>query len=181
MRLTKRTTVTGQVNVYLFLLVLIVAIGLLVVSCAWAYNSGARAASAKWDEYEQAFKEQIVLLERQNKDTEDAFKKELELLDDKIKKDSDEHQAAMERAGVEFAERLRKSEGRAKTYTDMSQASAAERERLAYHAAELDRTVEEGRHLVRELRETVGQRDREIESLAKLVLELHSLNNSGIK
>ena len=105
--------------------------------------------------------------------------KEVEL-NERIKEDKAAHDAAIAAATRTFTERLRKSEGRAKTYAGMSQASADERTALADHAAKLDQSLEEGRHLVRELRETLGQRDREIMLLGEHIQNVYQLiNNTG--
>lgn len=80
-----------------------------------------------------------------------------------------EHQAILARNGAEYAERLQLANSRAGVYQRQARGSATEQERLARHAAELDRSLEEGRGLVRELGETVRQRDITIKALAGII------------
>lgn len=77
-----------------------------------------------------------------------------------------QHQVELSRLTAEYSDRLLKSEGRAGVYQRQAQGTAADRERLASHAAKLDRTLEEGRRLVAELRATIGLRDEQLKSLA---------------
>ena len=65
----------------------------------------------------------------------------------------------------EHAARLRDHQERAELYKRKAEGSEAERGSLASHAAELDRSLEEGRRVVKDLRTTVEQRDTEIRLL----------------
>ncbi|AHC56591.1 hypothetical protein JJJA_0075 [Achromobacter phage JWDelta] len=76
------------------------------------------------------------------------------------------HRTELDSLTVQFTDRLRLSEGRANVYQRQAQGGTVERNRLASHAAELDRSLEEGRRLVAELRATVGLRDEQVKSLA---------------
>lgn len=75
-------------------------------------------------------------------------------------------------AGIraEYDSRLLLSEKRAGIYQRQAKGSTTEQERLATHAAELDRSLEEGRQLVGELKATIGQRDSAIRALGSMIL-----------
>ena len=183
MHLIKRTAVTGRSLVGALLLLLVVSLGS-VIGFFWGYSKGVDATYSKWVEYEQAYQLQIQTLELAKADAERQFKKKEGELNDRIKEDKAAHDAAVAATTRDFVEQLRKSEGRAKTYADLSQASAAERAALADHAARLDASLEEGRYLVRELRQTLGQRDREIMTLGEHIQNVYQLidktgNNDG--
>lgn len=79
---------------------------------------------------------------------------------------------ALDIAGVraEYSSRLLLSEKRAGIYQRQARGSTSEQERLAAHAAELDRSLEEGRQLVGELKATIGQRDSAIRALGSMIL-----------
>lgn len=146
----------------------------------WGHDNGVNATYTKWLEYERAYQQQVQELEAAIANAEQLFKEKEGELNDRIKEGKAAHDAAIATATRTFTERLRKSEGRAKTYADMSQASADERSALADHTAKLDQSLEEGRHLVRELRETLGQRDREIMMLGEHIQNVYQLiNNTG--
>lgn len=75
-------------------------------------------------------------------------------------------------AGIraDYEHRLLLSTTRAGIYQRQAKGSASEQERLAAHAAELDRSLEEGRQLVGELKATIGQRDSAIRALGSMIL-----------
>lgn len=75
-------------------------------------------------------------------------------------------------AGIaaEYKQRVQLSETRAGIYQRQAKGSALEQERLAAHAAELDRSLEEGRQLVTELKAAIGQRDSAIRALGSMIL-----------
>lgn len=80
-----------------------------------------------------------------------------------------EHAEALAALRADLTGRLQLATTRQGIYQRQAQGSSAERDRLASHAAELDRTLEQGRSLVRELRETVGQRDATIRLLSEQI------------
>ena len=57
---------------------------------------------------------------------------------------------------------MRNHQERAELYKRKAEGSEVERGSLASHAAELDRSLEEGRRVVKDLRTTVEQRDTEL-------------------
>lgn len=68
------------------------------------------------------------------------------------------------------AERLqRAAESRAAQYLAMSKAGAAERDRLASHAARLDSSLAEGRRVAEQLRADLVNRDQRIQLLADII------------
>ena len=176
MQLTKQTVETGFSLAGLLLPLIIVLLGS-GFGFLWGYSSGVDATYTKWVEVEQGYQAQVAELQEAKKEAEHQFKIKEGELNERIKQDQIAHDAAIAAATRDFTERLRKSEGRAKTYADMSQAGSIERAALADHATRLDRSIEEGRHLVRELRETLGQREREIMTLGEYILNVHQLIN----
>lgn len=176
MLLTKRIAESGISREGALLLLFIVLLGS-GFGFLWGYSNGVDATYSKWVEVEQGYQAQVAELQEANKEAEHQFKIKEGELNERIKQDQAAHDAAIAAATRDFTERLRKSEGRAKTYADMSQAGSIERAALADHAARLDRSIEEGRHLVRELRETLGQREREIMTLGEYILSVHQLIN----
>ena len=179
MHLTRRTAESGNSLVVALLLLIFVLLGS-GIGFLWGYSKGADSTYSKWMEVELGYQAQIVELQQEVVEAEQQFKIKEGELNERIKKDQAAYGAAIAAATRDFTERLLKSEGRAKTYAAMSQAGSIERTALANHAAKLDRSLEEGRHLVRELRETLGQRDREIMMLGEHIQNVYQLiNNTG--
>ena len=176
MPLTKRTAETGLslAGALLFLIIVLLGSG---IGFLWGYSNGVDATYTKWVQVEQGYQAQVAELQEAKKEAEHQFKIKEGELNERIKQDQIAHDAAIAAATRDFTERLRKSEGRAKAYAGMSQAGALERAALADHTAKLDQSLEEGRHLVRELRETLGQREREIKTLGEHILNVYELIN----
>ncbi|WP_418122533.1 hypothetical protein [Variovorax sp. 160MFSha2.1] len=88
--------------------------------------------------------------------------------------------AAYGAARIADAERLqRAAEGRAAQYLAMSKAGAAERDRLASHAARLDASLAEGRRVAEQLRADLVDRDQRIGLLADIIRADRSLFEPG--
>lgn len=85
------------------------------------------------------------------------------------------HENELSRYRREYDERLLLANNRAGVYQRQARGSEAEREDLARHAAELDRTLEEGRSLVRELGQTLRQREVTIRALGGIILNDRTL------
>ena len=176
MPLTKRTVATELSLVGALLLLIIVLLGS-GIGFLWGYSKGVNSTYSKWMEVEFGYQAQIAELQKAKKEAEHQFKTKEGELNERIKQDQNAHDAAIAAATRDFTERLRKTEGRAKAYADMSQAGTIERAALADHAAKLDQSLEEGRYLVRELRETLRQREREIKTLGEHILNVYELIN----
>lgn len=109
---------------------------------------------------------------------EQSYTTKIGELNEAIQIQAGTHKVALAAIANQHAARMRNSENRAATYRHMSESGAAESAALAAHAAELDRTLEEGRRLVAELRETLGQRDTEVTQLGEALNALHQLTAS---
>lgn len=80
------------------------------------------------------------------------------------------HAKALADLRADLDGRLQLATTRQGIYQRQAQGSTAERNYLASHAAELDRSLEQGRSLVRELGETLRQRDSTIRSLSEQII-----------
>ena len=179
MQSTKRTTELGAISEIILSLVLMLALS--AVGMGIAYLWGKSVASAEAQSYflqmEKKWQAEIDVLQLEKESAEQEYKTTIGELNDRITDAEAAHKQVIAGLARDYADRMRKSENRAKTYYDMSQAGAAESAALAAHAAKLDRTVEEGRHLVAELRETLGQRDKELTQLGEALIAVHQLHN----
>ncbi|WP_431274225.1 hypothetical protein ACQ858_19535 [Variovorax ureilyticus] len=83
-------------------------------------------------------------------------------------------------ARIADAQRLqRAAEERAIRYRDLSKAGAAERDRLASHAAELDSSLAAGRIVAEQLRATVVERDQQLQLLGAIITADRALAEPG--
>lgn len=154
--------------------VLILSLGSGVWLLSGSYSFGYLKAESKYvrilQEQKQARELAIAELEKEFLVRESAHINRAKEISDELEKVHKEHNQRISSIRADFASRLRLSESREGIYKRMSESGDLERERLASHAAELDRSLEEGRTLVRELGETLRQRDRELSLLGQQLL-----------
>lgn len=124
------------------------------------------SAQAKIDK-ERADK--IAELTQKNLDLTAAHQTETTRIADELAAQQAGYAKALDALRIDYANRLLQSAAREGIYQRKAQGSAVERDYLASHAARLDRSLEEGRSLVRELRETLGQRDNAIRTLSQQI------------
>lgn len=143
------------------------------------HDNGANEVQVLCDEAEEKrmaevnrLKGEIAQLQKQHAKVQEELTLELETA-------TDNFLDALVSAHAEFAERLSASDKRAGVYQRQARGSAAEQERLARHAAELDRSLEEGRGLVRELGATLRQREVTIRALGGIILNDRTLLESN--
>ena len=157
--------------------------GLLAAALAGSYGLaykygqfvGTVETATEWKKENERRDDAYALLEKKNAAQLAAHQEREQELGDNLREIHEQAESALSSARADFAHRLQLAEGRAGVYLRQAQGSASEQARLARHAAELDRTVEEGRALVRELGETVRQRDRTIIALGQVILNDRTL------
>ena len=169
----------GALNEVLVPLVLGLALAGIGTLAGYAYGTTTANNKAKLylKEMETQWNAQIETLRDAAAVRQRDYSTKIGELNGTIQTQADAHKVALAAIANQHAARMRNSENRAATYRHMSKSGAAESAALAAHAAELDRTLEEGRRLVAELRETLGQRDKELTQLGEALIAVHQLHN----
>ncbi|AHC94031.1 Rz-like spanin [Achromobacter phage JWAlpha] len=129
-------------------------------------SSGEAHVQQQWDAQKNKDLLAIQKVRDEYSDLETRHRAEMSAVQKELANAETRHRSELDSLAGQYAERVRLSEGRADVYQRQAQGGAAERNRLARHAAELDRSLEAGRRLVAELRATVGLRDEQVKSLA---------------
>lgn len=143
---------------------------LVLFLCGYSYKCGINNTKSKWDAEKAEVQDYVLKLENEYLFLIAEHERSVEELEEEARRNKEEFEAALVRANDAYTDRLRSTEQRASVYQRQAQADATERRNLANHAAELDRTLEEGRHLVRQLRTTLRQRELEIGRLGQQIL-----------
>lgn len=139
------------------LLVAAMLAALIGISVKVGNMAGQAEIQAKWDDAVDSYEDRIDALNVAiaGKEAEHILLSEKN--SDELARTQEEHAKALVALRTDYVERLLSSTNRASVYERLSRGTATERDRLVQHSAELDRTLEEGRSLVRELRQTLGQ------------------------
>lgn len=151
----------------------LIVVGLLSGSVALVYKvgklNGVADVTKQWDAENDKRDAAMNKLQGEYDVLSSQHKQRVEELAGELQTKQTEYEAALLRNRAADAERLQLATSRADVYQRQARGSAVEQERLARHAAELDRTLEQGRSLVRELGETLRQRDVTIKALAGII------------
>lgn len=144
-----------------------------LVGIGYIYYLGSRSGEAKiqslWTKDIVARTAEIEKIKIKIGKDEISHRNEIQRISDDLIKSDKKHALALAAVQSEYTNRLRLSESRASAYKHLSEGGSTERDYLANHAAKLDSSLEEGRSLVRELRETLGLRDSQIINLSEII------------
>lgn len=138
-----------------------------------SYQLGKKAGSdevrQQWDASLDEYNIKYKRLEDAMRTKEELYSQQSKELSDALQDTEQKHAATLDSVRTDLTSRLQQSESRASAYRSQANGSSIERDRLAKHASELDRTLEQGRSLVRELRETIRFREATIQSLSNQI------------
>ena len=133
------------------------------------YSTGKQAGidevSKEWTQEKLAYQDEILRIKTLNAGLEQDFENREAEVNKELRNVKASYERTLASNASEHAARLRNHQERADLYERKAQGSEVERGGLASHAAELDRSLEEGRRVVKDLRTTVEQRDTEIKLL----------------
>lgn len=141
-------------------------------------SDGAAEVQSQWDEQTKLRDAAFNKLTGEYAQLQLQHTRKVEELTNELQTSQSQHEATLLRYRDDHAKRLLLAEDRAGVYQRQASGSAVEQQRLARHAAELDRTLEEGRSLVRDLRQTLGQREVTIKALGGIILNDRTLLES---
>lgn len=150
----------------------VVAAGL---SYTYVFDRGAKSIQVKWDTQEKLRDAEVNRLNGEIDSLVATHQKKEKALTDELASANASYENELSRISRDYAGRLQQSDYRAGVYKRKATGSDLEREDLARHAAELDRSLEEGRSLVAELGATIRQRDTTIKSLGSVILNDRTL------
>lgn len=162
-------------KIILFLIPVIVTVIVLMKVYNAGYRAGDADVTAQWQQEQLLHQKAIADLNEQIKTKENQHKQVSENISNEIAQASSEYETIVANLDSEYTIRLRNSEERSHSYQLAAESGAIERQRLASHAAELDRTLEEGRRLVEELRSSIELKDRQLRLLGSQIQADRSL------
>lgn len=133
-------------------------------------KQGENNISARWEAEKVAHRDQLLELKGKIQQQEFAHRQGSMAIAEQLRKTEVEHEETRAALRAEHALRLRISAERGAAYERLAEGGSAERARLAGHATELDRSLEEGRGLVGELQATLGQREAQLKLLGDQII-----------
>lgn len=123
-----------------------------------SYNAGYDACQSK-------YREELLKQQVENQQKEQAFNETINNLTVNLTETRIRYENTVNRLKSTYANELLKSEQRAELYKRYSEADKAKQRALAEHTARLDRSLTEGRELVKQLTEAIRTRDAQLRAL----------------
>lgn len=135
----------------------------------WGSSNGQDKIQAKWDTQKQADKIAYDKLKGEYDVLNRQHSYEVGVLTSRLQTAESNHASELARISSDYDSRMLRSEQRASIYKRQAEAGTTECRSLASHATELDRSLEQGRRLVEELRATVRLRDSQLVELGNQI------------
>ena len=149
----------------------------------WAYVSGVDAGKTtvqrEWDKQVAAQSAAAAKLKQQIEDAESMHRTKEKESTHALAEAHRIAEVAVANQRADYERRVQQSFERATEYMRMAEAGEAERGNLVRHATELDRSLEEGRQLVQELRTVVELRDSQLIEVGQQLLQTRALLEAG--
>lgn len=136
--------------------IIIVAVGIIAIFLG-GMKIGADRENTKYTKEKMKIQEQTAeLIQQYRERVEEHAKKQTDLVQE-LKDAKQKHQTIVSDLRSEFSVRMLESENRGKIYRNRAEAAGAECRALAEHTTRLDRSLTEGRELVKEFRADLEQ------------------------
>ena len=130
------------------------------------YSTGKQAGidevSKEWTQEKLAYQDEILRIKTLNAGLEQDFENREAEVNKELRNVKASYERTLASNASEHAARLRNHQERADLYERKAQGSEVERRGLASHAAELDRSIVEGKQVAAELAATVRLRDEQL-------------------
>lgn len=152
---------------------LIVFLGSKIYGCV--YDQGRQEILTKWEADKENVRKATEILKKKVEDAETLNRQQSKENTHALAEADKKYAVAVVNLRAEYDKRMQSSSTREASYKRLAEAGIVECGNLASHATELDRTLEEGRYLVRELRETLGLRDQQVILVGRQLLADRSL------
>lgn len=154
---------------------------LLAIAATWVTNSlidiGEARIQAKWDADVENHQKEVERLKNELAERQETHRERVRTLNNALASAELRHASDIAALRSSYALRLRESEDRADIYQRLADSGSVGRANLASYAAQLDRSLVEGRQVVEELRATVIQRDDQLRALGRQLEEDRRLIN----
>ena len=149
---------------------------LICVLCTWyGYHQGSKHIQTLWDQDKLEQAQYINRLQQNYLNKESVYITELNNIKDIYAKAKDEYTKKLDAIKSSYSMQLQQSEQRASVYKRET-LSTDECTNLAEYAGRLDRSLTEGRDVVKQLRETLELRDNQLRQIGEQLKQMEKLH-----
>ena len=140
-----------------------------VIIFLFGSNYGSNKITSKWNQEKLEYSKRMNDALEAKAEAEKLAQKTVTISEDKLNEAKTQFTASLNAVSADYDKRLLDSRTRESIYKRQAEGSSSEQQRLAVHAAELDRSLVEGKEVARQLAATVRLRDAEIIALANVI------------
>lgn len=140
-----------------------------VIIFLFGSNYGSNKITSKWNQEKLEYSKRMNAALASKAEAEKLAQKTVTISEDKLNEAKTQFTASLNAVSADYDKRLLDSRTREGVYKRQAEGSSSEQQRLAVHAAELDRSLVEGKEVARQLAATVRLRDAEIIALANVI------------
>lgn len=142
----------------------------------FSYSLGQKDVQAEWRKETIRVQSEILKIEEVHKKTLQEYIDKNNNLQREIVDVKKDYEVKLRNINDEYSVRLSESEQRAKVYKRMSEQGKCQSSDLSDYTVKLDRSLTEGRQVVKFLRETIELRDNQLRQIGEQLKQMEKLH-----
>ena len=155
---------------------ILIGVTTLGVVASFSYSLGQKDVQAEWRKETIRIQSEMLKVEEVHKKTLQEYIVKNNNLQEEIINAKKNYEAKLRNINDEYSVRLSESEQRAKVYKRMSEQGKCQSTDLSDYTTKLDRSLTEGRQVVKLLRETLELRDSQLRQLGEQLKQMEKLH-----
>ena len=142
----------------------------------FSYSLGQKVVQAEWREETIKYQNEVLKIEEIHKKTLQEYIDKNNDLQKEIVDVKKDYEGKLHSINDEYSVRLSESEQRAKVYKRLSEQDKCQSSNLSDYTTQFDRSLTEGRQVVKLLRETIKLRDSQLRQIGEQLKQMEKLN-----
>lgn len=155
---------------------ILIGVTVLGAVASFSYSLGQKDIQEEWQKETIKYQNEILKVEEIHKQALQEYINKNNNLQREIVNVKKDYEAKLRNINDEYSVRLSESEQRAKVYKRMSEQGKCQSPDLSDYTAKLDRSLTEGRQVVKLLRETLELRDNQLRQIGEQLKQMEKLH-----
>lgn len=155
---------------------ILIGVTVLGAVASFSYSLGQKDVREEWHKETIKFQNEMLKVEEVHKQALQEYIDKNNNLQREIVDVKKDYEAKLRNINDEYSVRLSESEQRAKVYKRMSEQGKCQSSDLSDYTTKLDRSLTEGRQVVKLLRETIELRDNQLRQIGEQLKQMEKLH-----
>lgn len=155
---------------------ILIGVTVLGAVASFSYSLGQRNVREEWQKETIKFQNEMLKVEEIHKKALQEYIDKNNNLQKEIVDVKENYEAKLRNINDEYSVRLSESEQRTKIYQRLSEQGKCQSTDLSDYTAKFDRSIVEGRQVVKLLRETLELRDRQLRQIGEQLKQMENLH-----